>query len=355
VGKDFHHGEDRNMSIAGFSVSDILAKISMMPSGPDRVALVLIWGTVVFAAVFTFWQTRDVGSGSSGFFRHCLPAGMLTHKSARTDFLFWLSRRLTMPFFVLPLALSTVTAGYASYRLLTLILGPANHPEPASTALLCVFTVSMVIAYDLSYYIYHYLCHKVPMLWELHKVHHSAQVMVGVTKDRVHPLDELLNRWWNGLIPGLTYGVWLFFALDPVELTVFGISAYTLRALLMMDVVRHTHLEMSYGKWLNMIFLCPYYHQLHHSIDPRHYNRNYGLLLSIWDRAFGTLTVPEPGQHFTFGLANNEHDEYQSLLRIHVVPVVKMWGLASALVRKHVTPIGSTLAAGSPPREHPGG
>lgn len=339
------------MTIAGFSFSDILTKIETMPSGQDRVALFLVWGTVVFAAVFTYWQTTEAGSGFRGFFRHCLPAGMLTHKSARTDFLFWLSRRLSMPLFVAPLALSTVAAGYTSYQLLTLIFGPANHPQPATTALLCVFTISMVIAYDLSYYIYHYLCHKVPLLWELHKVHHSAQVMVGVTKDRVHPLDEILNRWWNGLIPGLTYGVWLFFALDPVELTVFGISAYTLRALLMMDVVRHTHLEMSYGKWLNMIFLCPYYHQLHHSIDPRHYNRNYGLLFSVWDRAFGTLAIPEPEQHFTFGLANNEHDEYQSLVRLHVVPVVKMWALASAWAHNHVGSATDKLAGGDVQRE----
>src|SRR4051812_6792504 len=73
------------------------------------------------------------------------------------------------------------------------------------------------------------------------------------------------------MIPGLTYGVWLFFALDPVEVTVFGLSAYTIRGLLMMDVVRHTHLGMSYGRWLNQVFLCPHYHQLHHSVDPRHY------------------------------------------------------------------------------------
>jgi sterol desaturase/sphingolipid hydroxylase (fatty acid hydroxylase superfamily) len=318
------------MTIAGLNYSDIREQVGAMLSGPDRVALYLTWGTVLFAAVVTFWQTAETGSGLRGFFRHCLPAGMLTHRSARADFLFWLSRRLTMPLFVVPLALSTVTAGYAAYAMLTVVFGPAAHPGPAGTVTLCLFTLSMVIAYDLSYYIYHYLCHRVPLLWELHKVHHSAEVMVGVTKDRVHPLDELLNRWWNGLIPGVTYGIWLFFAVDPVELTVFGITAYTLRGLLMMDVVRHTHLEMSYGTWLNTIFLCPYYHQLHHSIDPHHYNKNYGLLFSIWDRMFGTFAVPERGQHFTFGLADNEHAEYQSLLRLHVVPIVKMVAIVRA-------------------------
>ena len=329
------------MSIAGFNYQQLQAALVDIVSGPDRLALYLVLSTVVFSALLTFWQTRERGAGLRGFMRHCFPVGTLTHASARADFLFWLSRRIFMPLFVLPLALSTVTAGYVAYSLLTRVFGPAHHSGPAGTLTLCAFTVSMIVAYDFSYYVYHYVCHRVAMLWELHKVHHSAQVKVGVTKDRVHPLDELLNRWWNGLIPGLTYGVWLFFAVDPVELTVFGVSAYTLRNLLMMDVVRHTHLEMSYGPWLNAIFLCPYYHQLHHSIDPRHYNRNYGLLFSFWDRLFGTLAVPEPGQHFTFGLSDNEHAEYQSLLRLHVVPVVKMWALARNWLRKHA---GSGLA-----------
>jgi sterol desaturase/sphingolipid hydroxylase (fatty acid hydroxylase superfamily) len=324
------------MQIPGFSFSDVLSALWPPDSHTDRLALYLVWGTVVLAAFVTFWQTQKAEGGFRAFLRHCLPPGILTHKSARADFLFWLSRRVFMPLFVVPLGLSTITAGYASYSLLTLIFGPATHAGPASTLILCAFTVSMVVAYDLSYYVYHYLCHTVPMLWELHKVHHSAQVMVGVTKDRVHPLDEVLNRWWNGLIPGVTYGIWLFFAVDPVELTIFGVSAYTIRNLLMMDVVRHTHLEMSYGKWLNRVFLCPYWHQLHHSIAPRHYNRNYGLLLSIWDELFGTLAIPEPGEHFVFGLSNNEHDGYQSLTRLHVVPVVKMWGLACSWVRGHI-------------------
>ncbi|MDR3539294.1 MAG: sterol desaturase family protein [Acetobacteraceae bacterium] len=328
------------MHIGGLNYPDLRDAVWAALRGRDYLALFLVWGTVALAAAVTYWQARAPDGSRRSFWHHCLPPGTLRHPSARADFLFWLSRRLFMPLLVLPLGLSTVTAGYGAYWLLTFVFGPASHAGPAGTPLLCAFTLSMVIAYDLSYYIYHYLCHRVPLLWELHKVHHSAEVMVGVTKDRVHPLDEILNRWWNGLIPGLAYGIWLFFALDPVELTVFGIGAYTLRALLMMDVVRHTHLEMSYGKWLNALFLCPYYHQLHHSIEPRHYNRNYGLLLSVWDRMFGTLAVPEPGQHFTFGLADNEHAEYQSLVRLHVVPLQKMWALTRTWLARHVATQG---------------
>jgi sterol desaturase/sphingolipid hydroxylase (fatty acid hydroxylase superfamily) len=325
------------MTLSGFDFSGLMAAVEAILFDRDWLALLLVWGTVAFAAGFTYRQTQEVKPSIRGFLRHCLPEGVLTHPSARADFLFWLSRKVFMPFFVLPLAISTVTAGYVAYEVLTLIFGPATHTEPASTALLCVFTLTMVLAYDLSYYTYHCAAHHIPLIWELHKVHHSAQVMVGITKDRVHPLEELLNRWWDGMIPGVTYGIWLFFALDPVEVTVFGLSAYMLRSLLMMDVVRHTHLEMSYGPWLNKIFLCPYYHQLHHSIDPRHYDKNFGLLFSVWDRMFGTLGVPAPGQHFTFGLSNNEHAEYQSLARLHVVPLKKIYAMVGGWMRRHGT------------------
>ncbi|MDR3529382.1 MAG: sterol desaturase family protein [Rhodopila sp.] len=295
-------------------------------TGANGVTILLLWATVLFAGVVTYiranpgiWSLRD-------FIRHCLPAAIFHHPSARADFLFWLSRRIFMPLLVVPLAISTVAAGHFAYWVLTSILGPPSHPvTPAGPITLVAFTVTMLIAYDLSYYLYHRMQHRIPILWELHKVHHSAQVMVGVTKDRVHPIDEIMNRWWDGVIPGLCYGIWLFFALDPVELTVFGINVYALRnTILMMDFVRHTHLKLSYGRHLNAIFLSPHYHQLHHSIAAKHWDRNFGLSLSIWDRMFGTLVVPEPDEDFVFGLTENEHDEYQSLYKLHVVPLKKI-------------------------------
>jgi sterol desaturase/sphingolipid hydroxylase (fatty acid hydroxylase superfamily) len=94
--------------------------------------------------------------------------------------------------------------------------------------------------------------------------------------------------------------------------------------LLMMDFVRHTHFKLSYGRWLNAVLLCPHYHQLHHSVARKHWDKNFGLTLSIWDRVFGTLVIPEPGEDFEFGLMHNEADEYQSLYRLHVLPLKKI-------------------------------
>jgi sterol desaturase/sphingolipid hydroxylase (fatty acid hydroxylase superfamily) len=308
-------------------------------SGANGIAILLLWATVLFAGVVTYVGSRPARRSIRDFIGHLFPRVIFHHPSARADFLFWLSRRIFMPLFVLPLALSTVAAGHLAYSALVIVFGvPARAGAPADPLILAAFTVTMLIAYDLSYYLYHRMQHAVPVLWELHKVHHSAQVMVGVTKDRVHPIDELMNRWWDGLIPGLCYGIWLFFTLDPVEVTVFGLNVYMLRnTILMMDFVRHTHLKFSYGRHLSAVLLSPHYHQLHHSIAPHHWDRNFGLTLSVWDRLFGTLVVPEPDEVFVFGLTQNEHDEYQSLYKLHVLPVKK---IAARLARRRLRQAG---------------
>ena len=201
-------------------------------------------------------------------------------------------------------------------------LGTAN-PEPAGPLLVVVFTATMLLAYDLSYYLYHLAQHRVPVLWELHKVHHSAEILVGLTKDRVHPLDELMNRAWDGLIPGICYGIWSVAALDPVEVTVFGINVYVMRNILMLDFVRHTHLPISFGR-VDRWVISPHAHQLHHSTARRHWDKNFGLMFSVWDRMLGTFKAPETGERFKFGLVERDRADYQSLYGLYVLPLAKM-------------------------------
>lgn len=296
--------------------------------------LLLLFITIAYATIVTFIASRHART-FRGFAGYIFPKHILRHASAKADFLFWLSRRLFMPLLVIPLTFSTIVSGHIAYTIMTCVFGSPQHPPgPASPLTLGLFTASMILVYDFSYYCYHNAQHRFPILWELHKVHHSAEVMVGVTKDRIHPLDEIMNRWWDGLLSGLVYGAWLFFAVDPVELTIFGISAYVIRqTLIMMDFVRHTHMKVSYGRWLNHLFICPHYHQLHHSADPQHYDRNFGLAFAFWDRLFGTLMVPKPNENFTFGLVNREAEDYRSVAKLHIVPLIKIYHLLSSKIK----------------------
>ncbi len=308
--------------------SDINAALHRI-KGPSGAALALLLASILASSWIVFSRSGHPRT-LAGFVRFAFPGAVLRHPSARADILFWVTRKLVMLPLAVPASMTIAASiGYATYSGLQALLGlhEAAKLEPGAVALL-LFTGSMLLAYDLSYYVYHSLQHRLPILWELHKVHHSAEVMVGTTKDRVHPIDEIMNKMWDGLLTGPIYGMWLFFVFDPVELTVLGINVYVLRNIIMMDFVRHTHLRVSFGRVVNAVLLCPHYHQLHHSIDPRHYDRNFGLMLSIWDRLFGTLAVPEPDESFRFGLPGRESADYRSLYGLYVLPIRRMaWHL----------------------------
>ncbi|RWC50913.1 MAG: sterol desaturase family protein [Mesorhizobium sp.] len=306
--------------------SDIVYKVLDRISGAGLLATGLLLLTALVSALVAYWRTVEKKSWKE-FFEFAVPHEVITHPSARADLLFWVTRKALMPFLMLPAGIVFVSAvGYATNWLLSTLL-PIQPPlieGPAGPVTVTIFTITMLLAYDISYYLYHVAQHRYPVLWELHKVHHSAEVMVGITKDRVHPLDELMNRAWDGVIPGICFGIWSLVSLNLVELTIFGVNVYIIRNILMMDFVRHTHFKISFGP-LNNLILCPHWHQLHHSTDPRHYDKNFGLLFSFWDRLFGTLCVPRPDEDFKFGLIERNVRDYQSLAGLYILPLTRMW------------------------------
>lgn len=296
-------------------------------TGEYLLTMGLLWLTAICSLIVSYCAS-GLPRTWRGFWDHAIPPGTLTHPSARADVLFWISRKAFNVVMAIPAVISTATVGVLVHDGLARLL-PAFPPPsgPASFPLLIAFSFTMFLAYDFSYYVYHNMQHRIPMLWEIHKVHHSAEVMVGITKDRVHPLDDFMNHVWDTLVTGPVYGIWLFFLLQPAEVTIFGLNIYVLRNILMLDLVRHTHYKISFGKVINAVVLCPHWHQLHHSTQVKHYDKNFGLTLSIWDRMFKTLMVPEPNEDFAFGLTPEEHPEYRSATRLWVTPLVKIYAM----------------------------
>lgn len=307
--------------------SELVAKIAEKIANINLPVLGLLLATALGSALIVYWRTVEKKS-LRDFFDFAFPAEVIMHPSARADLLFWITKKLMMPFLLIPAGFVFVAAvGYATRESLGWLFGISEPliEGPAGPVTLVLFTATMLVAYDISYYLYHVAQHRFPFLWELHKVHHSAEVMVGITKDRVHPLDELMNRAWDGVIPGISFGIWSLIALDPVEVAVFGINVYVMRNILMMDFVRHTHLNISFGR-LDNIILSPHWHQVHHSVNPKHYDKNFGLLFSFWDRMFGTHYVPKPDEDLKFGLMDRDVRDYQSLYGLYLLPLKKMAG-----------------------------
>ena len=63
---------------------------------------------------------------------------------------------------------------------------------------------------------------------------------------------------------------------------------------------------------------------MHHSTDPKHFDKNFGSGFSFWDRFFGTLYVPGKDEDFKYGLIESDVRDYQSLFGLYILPLKKM-------------------------------
>jgi sterol desaturase/sphingolipid hydroxylase (fatty acid hydroxylase superfamily) len=308
----------------------LMHKLSIVES-INFTSFVVLIATFLIAGLITFiGQAKD--RSWRGLWHHLLPPTTLTHRSSRADIIFWIVKHLLKPLWIFPVVLSSTSIGTVVHAtladLLPIKFQPTAHP---SWWLILVFTITMIVVNDLSYYVYHRAQHSYAWLWEFHKVHHSAERMVGTTDGRVHPIDDLLYYVWNGLFAGCFFGMWLFVIVNPVMLAVLGLNALIWTHILTFGYVKHLPYGLSFG-WLNKILVSPLQHHLHHSVDPAHYNRNYGILLSVWDRMLGTACDPKPGEQFVFGLANNEAAQYHSTVKLFTLPLINIWAMIKRAV-----------------------
>ena len=85
--------------------------------------------------------------------------------------------------------------------------------------------------------------------------------------------------------------------------------------------LRHSYIWLSYGPVLSQIFVSPAQHQIHHSIEERHWGRNIGFARAIWDRLFGTLYVPKAHEQFAMGLGDGTEGRYHSVGGMYWQPI----------------------------------
>jgi sterol desaturase/sphingolipid hydroxylase (fatty acid hydroxylase superfamily) len=173
-------------------------------------------------------------------------------------------------------------------------------------------TLLLFVAYELAYYVDHWLKHRVPFLWEFHKVHHTAEVLTPLTVYRVHPVDTLIFVDIIALFTGVANGALTWAAGRSVEVfQIDGSNALTVVGLFLLAQLQHSQFWIPFTGPVGRLLLSPAHHQIHHSTDPAHYNTNLGSFLAIWDWMFGTLVIPSkdpPRLKFgVIGLAGDPH------------------------------------------------
>ena len=192
-------------------------------------------------------------------------------------------------------------------------------------------TVAMILASDFANFYFHWLQHRAPVLWELHKVHHSAEVLTPLTALRVHPLAALLGSQFIALCVGAVAAIFAYLFRDPVtELTILGVNALAFGWLTILGGhLQHSHVWIMYPRALRLIFNSPALHLIHHSADARHRNKNLGFTFSFWDRLAGTLHEPrEDERNLTLGVAPRDMAELRTPAQLYWTPLRNIGRLA---------------------------
>ena len=211
-------------------------------------------------------------------------------------------------------------------------LFPAADPSGVGVRLL--YTALVLLALDLGNFIGHFLQHRVPLLWEFHKVHHSAQVLTPVTVYRMHPIDDIVAGACSALCIGAVVGAFAWGLGHPVwEVLVTGVNLGLFLFYLFGYNLRHSHVWVAYPKWLSWLLVSPAQHQIHHSTAPRHFNKNLGssfLLGSCGEYALR----PQGRESLEFGIGNGEDEQFNGVAALYLLPFRNATNRLLALTRR---------------------
>ncbi|MCP4443279.1 MAG: sterol desaturase family protein [Aureispira sp.] len=182
------------------------------------------------------------------------------------------------------------------------------------------YTIVFTLVSDFMSYLVHYLMHKIPFLWEFHKTHHSATTLNPVTQYRIHPVELLINNARSILVFGVLTGLFDYLSNHQVHKLVFlGVNVLSFGFLLFGANLRHSHVKLRYWSFLEYIFISPVQHQIHHSNNPKFFNKNMGSMFALWDWLFGTLALSKTAKNIEFGLGE-EDEQYSSFWKNIYMP-----------------------------------
>ena len=207
------------------------------------------------------------------------------NRSTATDIALLVTNNAIRVLILVPLIGSHIWLTLAVGRYLQSSLGDAPELAFPAAAIALAYTLTFFVVEDGSRFSLHWLMHRVPWLWRLHKVHHSATNLTPLTLFRLHPLESILYFVRGALVFSAVSGtfIWLF----GRELNTWHILGVDLLGFLFNMLgsnLRHSHVWMTFGP-LERWFISPAQHQIHHS--SQHRNANLGTCLTIWDRMIG--------------------------------------------------------------------
>ena len=279
-------------------------------------------GALLFALGWFVWRRRARGREATlkTFARAMFPRRIWLHPSSLVDMRLWALNTLV---FASGYAWLVVGSFFWRDRTLGLLGAPLALHAPAGLSIL-IATLAELLAFEFAYWASHYAFHRIPALWEFHKVHHSAEVMTTFTEMRQHPVEIVFFMNAIALCTGAAFGAMTFiFGPGVGHMTLLNGNIVLAVFMLTWGHLRHSHLWIPFRGVAGRLLQSPAHHQVHHSTDPRHFDRNLGFALAVWDWAFGTLHVPSTHREVSEYGVGEEREDYATVGRSLARPFLK--------------------------------
>lgn len=283
---------------------------------PDkRTYWVYILSSFAIAIIFLYFNKKQK--------RVIFSSKLWLHPSAKLDYYYFILSYFIKALMIVPIVISAKSIAFFINKNLYYEFGFNQIQTLSYESTIILYTVILFIVSDFTRYFLHRFLHTIPFLWEFHKVHHSAKVLNPLTFYRVHPIENILFGFRYSLSIGLVTGIFIYFFGSKIGLyEVLGANVFIFVFSLFGSNLRHSHIPLSYFKSLEKWLISPKQHQIHHS--KKHFNKNFGGYLAIWDRVFGTLKLSHEVKVLKFGLKNEQMINYNSLTKILIYPFINI-------------------------------
>jgi len=280
-----------------------------------RVYWLYLLASIFLAFIYYYFSKKNS--------RVILSSKLWLHPSAKLDYIYFFLANLVNIFLLVPFILSAKNVALFTNKFLYQIFGFIEFNSFSYFQITIFYTIAIFVFSDFTRYWLHRFLHTIPFLWEFHKVHHSAKVLTPITFYRVHFVENFLFGLRYALSVGFVTGIFIYLFGAKINLyMIFGVNALVFISSIFGSNLRHSHVAFSYGKYIEKWLLSPKQHQIHH--DKKHFNKNYGGYIAIWDRVFGSLCLSNSVNILKFGLRKNQMGEYLSLKDLILRPFINL-------------------------------
>ena len=280
-----------------------------------RIFWLYIISSIILAILYFYFSKKNT--------RVIMSSKLWLHPSAKLDYYYFFISYFINIFLLVPFIISAKTIALGVNKFLYAKFDYFENSFFSYGEIIFLYTITLFLVSDFTRYWLHRFLHTIPILWEFHKVHHSAKVLTPITFYRVHPIENFLFGLRYSLSVGFVTGIFVYFFGAMIDIyAVVGVNVFLFVFSVFGANLRHSHVPFSYPRILEKWLMSPKQHQIHHS--RKHFDKNYGGFISIWDKMFGTLKLSNEVLVMKFGLRKNQMNDYSSLKSLIFRPFINL-------------------------------